>query len=194
MGHLEGSIKVTNDVRHVSLRWLERIDPQAAAAIVSLIDCTVEDDGVLGFTQAMSAGQAREFCVGLQAAIDRGCGHALLGESVDGPACFVMMTRSAMPNCRHLAELTKGVVHPHMLGHGLIPQLFHEIVLRARQLGIERLTLDVRENTRAHKLWGRMGFVSFGVLEDYARVGETSHRGHYMTQRVSDLAARLALD
>ena len=56
------------------------------------------------------------------------------------------------------------------------------------------MTLDVRENTRAHKLWGRMGFVSFGVLEDYARVGETSHRGHYMTQRVSDLAARLALD
>lgn len=61
----------------------------------------------------------------------------------------------------------------------------------ARTLGIELLTLDVREGSRAHRLWSTLGFASFGVLNDYARVNGVSHRGHYMVQRVDDLAARL---
>ena len=179
---------------HCSLRWLERIDPQAAKAIVELIDSTVADGGTLGFHQAMSAEQATDFCRDLQRAIDQGNGHALLGEGPDGPACFVMLTRSGMPNCRHLAELTKGVVHPRSRGRGVVRQVLGEIVLRAREIGVEQLTLDVREGTRAHRLWRHEGFVSFGVLEDYARVDGVRHRGHFMTQRVEQLATRLGLN
>lgn len=59
--------------------------------------------------------------------------------------------------------------------------------------GIELLTLDVREGTRAHRLWQRFGFQTYGVLDDYARVNGVKHRGHYMAQSVQSLAQRLNL-
>lgn len=183
------------DIPYCTLRWLDRIDPHVGRAFVELIDATTSDGGTLGYRQAMSTEQADAFNHGLQQAIEQGRSHALLGENAQGAVvCFAMMTRSGMPNCHHLAELTKGVVHPRDRGRGLVQQALGEIVQRARQIGVEQLTLDVREGTRAHRLWSRLGLVSFGVLEDYARVDGIHHRGHFMAQRVEHLATHLGLN
>jgi hypothetical protein len=68
-----------------------------------------------------------------------------------------------------------------------------EIVSRARELGVEQFELDVRENSRAHRLWQQMGFRTWGVMDDYARVNGCAYRGHYMRQSVDDLSNRLGL-
>lgn len=175
------------------LQWLQRADRTVALDIMKLINSTVEDGGVLGYEQAMSVDQGVDFAAALQARIEGGHTYALLGRAPAGPACLVILSRSSMPNCRHIADLSKGVVHPDYRGSGLVARAFAEIVRLCQAKGIELLTLDVREGTRAHRLWQRFGFQTYGVLDDYARVNGVKHRGHYMAQSVQSLAQRLNL-
>ena len=85
-------------------------------------------------------------------------------------------------------------MHPDYRGRHFVQLGCRELVRRAEQLGVEQFVLDVREGSRAHHLWQRFGFESFGVLQDYARVRGASHRGHFMVQTVASLRARLGVD
>lgn len=175
----------------LELQWLHRADSDTALDIMTLINSTVGDDGVLGYEREMSVQQGTDFTAVLQDRIHSGNTHALLGRAMAGPACLVILSRSSMPNCRHIADLSKGVVHPAYRGSGLVARAFREVVHLCQAQNIELLTLDVREGTRAHRLWQSFGFQTFGVLEDYARVDGVKYRGHYMAQSVESLALRL---
>jgi hypothetical protein len=50
---------------------------------------------------------------------------------------------------------------------------------RVGQIGGEIITLEVRADG-PEMLWKRLGFQSYGILADYARVRGTSITGHYM--------------
>ena len=91
----------------------------------------------------------------------------------------------------HRAELAKGVVHPEFRGMHFVQLALREITRRAERLGVEQLVLDVREHTRAHRLWQFFGFETYGVLEDYARAQGRVHRGHFMAQAVRALRLRV---
>jgi ribosomal protein S18 acetylase RimI-like enzyme len=85
-------------------------------------------------------------------------------------------------------------VHPSFRGQRLVELALKQLVNRADSLRIEQLVLDVREDTRAHMLWKRYGFSTYGVLEDYARIDGRVYRGHCMVQGVGSLRARLRMD
>lgn len=171
------------------------LDQHASAAIRTLIDATVADEGTLGFSAAMTDAQLRAFAETLQRRMDQGSTHMLLGTcaATDAAAFLVVLTQNTMPNCQHIAELSKGVVHPEFRGRGAVKVALREMVKKARSIGVEKFVLDVREGTRAHDLWKALGFTSFGVLEDYARVGGKTYRGQYMEQTVASLAGRIGL-
>lgn len=171
--------------------WLSHLDVDDARDVITLINSTVGDGGTLGYANAMSESEADGFLQGLQRRLHGGECHVFLGRSFDRPAFLVILTLNGMVNCRHRAELSKGVVHPDYRGHRLVQLAFREIVLRAEGLGVEQLVLDVREGSRAHALWQRFGFESYGILDDYARVDGRRHRGHFMVQTVASLRARL---
>lgn len=172
------------------LRWEQDPTDATLAAIVELIDCTREDGGTLGYAAPMSAAEEQAFARWLKAALHAREVHALLGSAGGYLKFFCLLTPSPMPNCRHRAELSKGVMHPGHRGRNLLPRVFRAIVRQAEQLGIEQLVLDVREGTRAHALWERFGFQTYGVLDDYARVNGQRFRGHFMSQTVAALKQR----
>lgn len=175
-------------VRH---DWIDVIDARIAAQIVELVNSTVADGGTLGYERVLSAHQQVQFIAGLRDGIASGRTHLLLGQ-VDGrPAFMAQLHLNGMANCRHRAELTKGVVHPAFRGLRFVQLAFREITRRAERLGVEQLVLDVRENTRAHRLWQFFGFETYGVLEDYARTDGAIHRGHFMAQTVRSLRQRV---
>jgi ribosomal protein S18 acetylase RimI-like enzyme len=172
--------------------WPDQIDDRVAAELIGLLNSTVADGGTLGYEQVLTPHQEVQFIAGLRVGIASGRTHLLLGR-VDGrPAFMAMLHLNGMANCRHRAELAKGVVHPDFRGQHLVPLAFREIVRLAERLAVEQLVLDVRENTRAHRLWQFFGFETYGVLEDYARVGGEVHRGHFMAQAVRSLRRRVA--
>jgi ribosomal protein S18 acetylase RimI-like enzyme len=180
-----------SDVTH---QWVTDLDADATRAIVTLVDCASGDGGTLGYAEPMAAVDAQAFVENLRRRVKNGESHVLLGRVGGLPAFLAVLTLNGMPNCRHRAELSKGVVHPDFRGRHFVQLGFREMVRRAQQLGVEQLVLDVREGSRAHQLWQRFGFETFGVLQDYARVGGAIHRGHFMVQTVASLRARLWAD
>lgn len=174
-----------------SHQWVSEFSARTDADIVHLIDCAVADGGTLGYAAPLSPREAATLLMDLRQGVSSGRTHVLLGRVGKSPAFLGVLTISPMANCRHRAELTKGVVHPELRGRRFVQLALREVVLLAERLGVEQLVLDVREGSRAHSLWGQFGFESYGVLADYARIDGVSHRGHYMAQSVASLRKRL---
>ncbi len=175
-------------------QWVSEFDPDTVDAIVKLVDSAAGDGGTLGYAGVMSAAEAQAFIEDLRRSVAAGGSSVLLGRVDDQPAFLAILTLNRMPNCRHRAELSKGVVHPDYRGKNYVQLGFRALVQRAEQLGIDQLVLDVREGCRAHALWQRFGFVSFGVLDDYARIDGKTHRGYFMVQSVASLRALILPD
>lgn len=175
----------------ITVRWVTQFDAGTADAIVALINCATMDGGTLGYARPLSAPEAQGLVDDLQRRVHAGESHVLLSQVDETPAGLVVLTQSRMHNCRHRAELSKGVVDPRFRGRHLVQGALRAVIEQAATLGIEQLVLDVREGSRAHALWQRLGFATYGVLEDYARIGGVRYRGHYMVQTVAALRARL---
>lgn len=175
----------------VHCQWISEIDRRTAGDIAQLVNCSVADGGTLGYEQPLTADQEVQFIAGLREDLASDRTHMLLGRAGSLPAFMVLLNLNRMVNCRHRAELAKGVVHSDYRGMRLVQLAFQEIIHRAESLGVQQLVLDVRENARAHRLWQLSGFETYGVLDDYARVQGIAHRGHFMFQSIASLRQRL---
>jgi ribosomal protein S18 acetylase RimI-like enzyme len=179
----------------VNVQWVENVAVQGmSSSIVSLVDCATQDGGTLGYSQPLTAPEAQNLLGDLQRRIDHGASHVLLGHTGTDPVFLAVLTQSNMDNCKHRAELSKGVIHPNYRGRSLVKLAFSELTARAKFLGVDQLVLDVREGSRAHALWLRFGFTTYGTLDDYARIDGVSYRGCYMMQPVHALRARLSMN
>jgi ribosomal protein S18 acetylase RimI-like enzyme len=176
---------------NIHVQWASLIDEDTADGIVSLIDCAVQDGGALGYSAPLTPDEAEGFLDHLQQRIWSGDAHLLLGRAAGAPVMMVVMQLNAMHNCRHRAEICKGIVHPAYRGRGLVEVGIRRVAEKAVALGVEQLVIDVREGSRAHALWRHFGFATYGVLEDYARIAGQRCRGHYMVQDVAALRLRL---
>lgn len=172
------------------LHWEGQPSEKTLAAIVELLDCAADDGGLLGHTQPMNPAQAEAFKRALRWTLPTGEAHALLGTVEEELIFFCLMTPSPMPTCRHRAELSKGMLHPDYRRQRLLARVLKEVLRKADALQVEQLVLDVREASHAHQLWQRLGFETYGVLDDYARVNGQRHRGHFMSQTVAGLRQR----
>ena len=66
------------------------------------------------------------------------------------------------------AHVTNVAVHPDYRGHHLGERMMEGMVERARTLGVQRMTLEVRRgNIVAQNLYHKMGFVQLGVRRGY---------------------------
>ncbi len=66
------------------------------------------------------------------------------------------------------AHVTNVAVHPDYRGHHLGERMMEGMVERARALGVQRMTLEVRRgNIVAQNLYHKMGFVQLGVRRGY---------------------------
>jgi ribosomal protein S18 acetylase RimI-like enzyme len=178
----------------IQVQWITDFNAETSRSIVSLIDCATADGGTLGYVESMTDAEAESFVSVLSQGVAGGKAHVLLGHIGDIPAFLAVLTLNVMSNCKHRAELSKGIVHPSFRGKRLVELAFHELVKRAEVLGVDQLVLDVRESSRAHILWQRFGFVTYGVLEDYARVHGIPCRGHFMVQSVDSLRSHLGVN
>lgn len=175
----------------VEYEWISGLDACDGSAIVGLINEAVADEGTLGYAAPMNVAEADAYVRSLNLRMASGDCHVFLVRVGGEPAFMAILSVTGMHNCCHRAEISKGIAVPRFRGRGLVDLAFREIVKRAEMLGVEQLVLDVREGTRAHRLWQRYGFQTYGVLEDYARFGGISHRGHFMAQTTASLRARV---
>lgn len=176
----------------VQYSWPKSIDPATGAGIVALYNDAIRHTDVIGYQHALSETEGQALIADLQDSMRRG-GTALLVIS-DGSECIGMalLSSSEMPNCRHIAHLSKGIIRSDYQKRGLVRDAFLSICDYCDANGHALIMLDVRENSRPHQLWRSLGFIEYGRVVDYARVDGVSHPGVYMQQATVSLRARLS--
>ncbi|MGF7234844.1 MAG: GNAT family N-acetyltransferase [Frankia sp.] len=157
------------------------------ADLIDMLAESVTDDGILGYASPLTADQGAAFYEDLRRLVSRGDGLLLIGEDTLGVFGMCWVAVSTMPNCRHVAEVSKAYLKPRVRRTGAVIELVVAVCDRMLSDGVERLRIDVRENSPAHRVWETFGFQTFGVLEDYSRIDGIGHRGHFMTHSVAEL-------
>jgi L-amino acid N-acyltransferase YncA len=158
----------------------------------SLLAGSVSDEGILGYAEPPTPAQANGFAAGLSSAVASGSGHVLLGSDSSGIVAMCVMSVSSMPNCRHIAEVSKAYLRPSVRGTRALLELTAQVCEKAQETGVEMLVIDVRQGSKAHRVWEHLEFRTFGVLPDYSRVNGEKFPGCYMYHEVADLAAIVA--
>ena len=175
----------------VDLRWLTEIDEQLASQITEVMNRVLQDENTIGFPGPIDEITARGLMRQLHEDVKTGKRHVLVAVKGSRIVGHLMLTPNQLPNCRHIVEISRGFIDPAFRGAGLSERAFHAVAAKCDKIDRELIWLDVREGTLAAMWWRHFGFTPFGLLDDYARVGNKSYKGVYMAQTVSNLKARL---
>lgn len=186
---LEG---VAHHVGGVRLRWLTEVDARTASGISRLMNRVLERETTIGFPGPLDPAAGCSLMNNLGEDVKTGRRHVLIAERGETVVGQVILTPHHLPNCRHLVELSRGIIDPSYRGAGLALSAFEAIAAKCEELGNEVIYLDVRAGTLAAELWKSFGFVPFGKMPDYARVDGRRYYGLYMSQTVTALRRQLA--
>lgn len=171
----------------VEYRWPPNVDDDLASSIVALYNDSIRTEDLLGYTEPLGAEAGRNVTMAIDGAMRRGEKHffgIFMHARLIGMA---LLTPSSLPNCRHIVEWSKGIIHSRYRGSGVLKPALHALGQRCQEMGWDIVTLDVRAESRAHRIWSLFGFQEYGRLADYARVGGRSRAGAYMFVTAGDI-------
>ena len=182
--------------RSIRIEWPERLDRPTLAQILSLMNIVLAREDTIGFSKPLSVVEGRAVVQVVVSAVEGGKKRIMLLRAADDGLVIghLLLTPSTLPNCHHIGEVSRVFVHPDFRGISAIRMGMISLLKKCDTLGIEVLKLDVRANTRIHKLWRSLGFLEIGIMEDYARVNGESLPGCYMYQHVSKLKPNMGLE
>jgi L-amino acid N-acyltransferase YncA len=178
-------------VPNVKLRWLNQITPTTGAGILYVMNRVLRHETTIGFPEPLDPIEGEQLIAKLNDDVKAGRSYVLVAEQGDKVVGQLILTPHRLPNCKHLVELSRGIIDPSFRGTGLALSAFKEIARKCEEIGGEVIYLDVRAGTVAAELWKSFGFVPFGKLPDYARVNGRRYDGLYMSQRISSLKENL---
>ena len=185
---LEGAL---NRVPNVKLQWLDEIDERIGAGILNVMNNVLKYETTIGFPGPLEQSEGERIIAGLREDVKAKRCHVLIAEQGETVVGQLILTPHRLPNCKHLVELSRGIIDPSFRGAGLALSAFKEIAKKCDEIGGEVIFLDVRAGTVAAELWKSFGFVPFGKLADYARVNGHRYQGLYMSQKTSALKEHL---
>lgn len=172
----------------ITTEWPTIVDAGMQGELVALINRVLEKETTIGFPGPLPPAQAWALMADMAAAVASEKKHVLLFRAADRSIIgHVLFTQSALPNCRHIGEVSRVFIHPEQRGVHIIKLGLNAVLDKADKLGIENIQLDVRAHTPIHRLWQSLGFLSIGIMKDYARVDGQSFDGCFMYQSVVEL-------
>lgn len=175
--------------------WPTELDDKVQSEIFLLMNLVLENEDTIGFPGPLTEEEGKSVIGNLARSVLSGDKHLLLMRELETHRIVghLILSPSSLPNCRHVAEISRVFVHPEYRGVASIRFGMREVLACCERIGIESITLDVRANTRIHKLWQVLGFDTIGIMQDYARVNGKSHAGCYMYQSTEVLKDRMSI-
>lgn len=161
--------------------------------LIELLKLSSADDAILGFDTTFDDQKTIQYLVSLEKEIASQSLQILVGQHQETLVVCCFFKRSHQQTTRHLCDLQKGMIHPHFRSQGLLEQTLAAIACECMAQGVELLTLDVRGGTKAHRIWEKCGFETYGILNDYSRFQGKSFDGYFMKQRTQDLWNRFKI-
>ncbi len=87
------------------------------------------------------------------------------------------------------AKIMSVAVKKEFRNKGIGKMLLKEVIRRAKDRGLKRLTLEVRVSNRvAQELYKKLGFEIAGILESYYSDGESAYLMHLNLDKVDNLS------
>jgi len=172
----------------VFYEWHMALDEGMKPRILELLRVISEDTPIVGFGRKIDQETFERYWAELEENVLAGK-IRLMTMNVEGVGIIGLCNfrRNLNPNNGHIADLAKGMIDPRFRGAGVLPGAFLEICGQCRKDGVDMVTLDVRDESDAERIWSRFGFTTYGVLPDYSRANGRSYRGFFMYQSVADL-------
>jgi len=176
----------------VKVVWPEILTSELQESILHLTNKILEKEDTIGFSAPLNEQEGSREISKLANAVESGDIHLLLLQKTDTSEIIghLILSPSKLPNCLHIAEISRAMVHPDYRGFSAILLGMYEVLHKCEALNVEIIQLDVRANTRIHRLWEGLGFRTIGLMEDYARVNGESYSGCFMYQHVKLLQER----
>jgi GNAT superfamily N-acetyltransferase len=153
----------------IEIRRLDvtEVRAQLDALAAVLFDC-VAGGASVGYMAPFSHAQAREAYEAWAAEVEQGR-RLVLGAFVNGYLVgTVQVVLAMMPNQPHRAEIVKLLVHRSARKRGIARLLMEGAETEARGAGKTLLVLDAVTGGDASRLYERMGWVTVGVVPDFA--------------------------
>ena len=174
----------------ISFDWPGKLNPVQQAKLTDLYNSIIKDESILGYQNELNANDSVQIQQEIAWKVENGEQELMFAKYHGKVVGMVLLTPSKLPNCAHRVELSKGLISPDYRNKGILQKALLEIGLRARSKGYDQIVLDVRANTRSETVWRKAGFSQYGLLKDYARVGEVKYDGVFMMQNTDDLITR----
>lgn len=159
--------------------WPRRLSMKDRHDVIRLMNAVAVRETTLGFHEELSMDAGLALMEDFDEDLRRGRVEFLAVRTDDDTIVgMVTLAQAALPARRHIVEMRRCVVDPSYRGSFLLRGWEHAVA-RVREIGGEIITLEVRADG-PEELWRRLGFQSYGLLPDYARVRGNSIVGHYM--------------
>lgn len=178
----------------MNFKWIEKLDEDTIEHLFCLLNESVEDKGMLGF-DSNNQEEIHQYIGDLSQELDKKTSHLLGVFNSSGSLIGMLVVKTnSIPTHKHIAEITKTLIRKRYRGSkggGILFEGFSEILNFSEVHDISVLRFDVREGSRAEKIWRRLGFNTYGRLEKYSQYEGRYFPGVYMYGEVSDLKNNL---
>ncbi len=152
-------------------------------------DAAIEQGGGFGWLAVPPRDVMQSYWRGVLLVPDRELFVARLDDTICGSAQLLSPSRNNEAGAR-VGSLTTFFLAPWARGHGLAAMLVLAVEARARELGLEVMTLDVRETqTRAIEVYGQLGYERWGSNPRYAYVDGRWMAGHFYSKDLKEVEA-----
>jgi ribosomal protein S18 acetylase RimI-like enzyme len=136
---------------------------QLAALLVDAVD----SGAAVSFMQPLDSGVAEKWWRETFTQSPRGA-IILVARDAEGIVGTVQMQPAWAPNQPHRGEICKLIVHRRVRRAGLGERLMQGIEDASSEAGFRLLTLDAREGGAAVELYRRLGWITAGMIPDFA--------------------------
>jgi hypothetical protein len=167
-------------------RWPSRFGPTDREQMRELLNAVVATSGTNGYSSPLTPGDITRLADSLEHKIAEDMAAQLLvSDARERMTGICTIERPPQPDRRHVLDIKRVAILPAARGTFLLEGMGH-VLDRCEMMGAELLSIDVSEDG-PHGLWARLGFKTFGIMQDYARVGERRLSGYYMTATIGDV-------
>ena len=176
--------------RGVTFEWPGRFSDRDVEQCVALLNAVVRTSGTNGYSKELTIEDGRRLFAGLEFAIGRGEASQVLVRDENGSIVGMgTLQRYKQPDRKHVVEISRVAIAPERRGEFLTVG-WREVLRQVESMGGDIIAIDVSEDGPM-RLWERLGFRTWGVMKDYARVEGRRLDGYYMAVYVRDAWATL---
>ncbi|MFJ3705548.1 MULTISPECIES: GNAT family N-acetyltransferase [Streptomyces] len=139
-----------------------------ADELAALMIEAVEDGASVGFLLPLDREAAAVWWRERAAAVEAGSQRVWIARDDERVAGTIGLTRAALPNARHRAEVAKLMVRPSARGRGIGRALLTAVERSAAEEGLSLLVLDSETGSDAERLYRSAGWTPCGSVPAYA--------------------------